>query len=280
MKTIKLNKVDFDTKARLKTKARHSDITGEIVNCDAVMEHEGRPVVIYKKLDEEITKAMRWAVGTIKYSTSTRTGGLVSTSRIFGYSPRVALRNDFCSVTSLAKEFPKQHYFICKYAEEVARVYKEFMPHLYEKHCKEVESLVLPCWRLPNSPFTSGIINKDNHLAYHYDSGNFKDVASNMVSFKRNCKGGELLLPEFNTGLGCGDGYLSIFDGQSLFHGVAPFEIGYGGYRYTTVYHSLKAMGNCMTTEEEIARFRKRRIEIERKRRAGKPNKPLTKGEN
>lgn len=269
MKIVKLKKRAFDTKARNKTKVNSSDIDGEIINCEAVLEYNDKPVAVYAKLDDDFLNDISWAVNSIKYVTDKRLGGLDTTSRIFGYAPRSPLRNDFCSITSMAKELPKQHYIVCSYAEKVANLYEKYLPELYDSHIKQVTESVLPCWTIPNSPFTSGIINKNNQLGYHYDTGNFKNVASNMISLKKSCKGGELILPEYNIGLECANGFISMFDGQSLFHGVSPFELGYKGYRYTLVYYALKAMAKCGTTTEEIDGFRKRRINIERKRARG-----------
>ena len=145
MKIIKAKKVHFDTKGRVKTKAKYTDITGEIINEDAVIEYEGKPMAVYKKLDADMLNNFGWALTTLKYANSTRTSGLKTSSAIFGFSPRIALRNDFCGVTSMHKNFPKQHGIICDFAEEIVKLYEQYLPHLYKTHKQVVEETVKKC---------------------------------------------------------------------------------------------------------------------------------------
>ena len=54
------------------------------------------------------------------------------------------------------------------------------------------------------------------------------------------------------------DNTLTIFDGQSIVHGVTPlFKYKPNSYRYTKVYYSLEQMWKCDSIKEEIMRIRK-----------------------
>jgi hypothetical protein len=111
---------------------------------------------------------------------------------------------------------------------------------------------------MPETHFTSGIINKNNPLKYHLDTGNFKDVFSIMLGLKKDIKGGYLHIPELKVNLKISNGSLSMFDGQRFVHGVTPM-IGTTeqSYRFTIVFYSLVQMWNCLETSLEVANAKK-----------------------
>ena len=193
----------------------------------------------------------------IKYNTTLRTRGLRTTSRIFGYMPRETIRKDFCSSTSLAREYPQEHKTICDFASLLSKFYKNHCPDMYDYHEKVVKDKIKDEWIIDQSPFTSGIINKNNPLKYHLDAGNIKHVFSNMVCFKKDCTGGHLSIPEFNIGLEIADKTMLFFDGQSIMHGVTPFNLkSIQAYRFTIVYYTLHQMWKCEPIDKEIARIK------------------------
>ena len=196
------------------------------------------------------------ALKQIKYETNERTNGLKTTSRIFGFAPRVTMRKDFCSASRLATEAPKQHAIIADYAKRVSEIYRSIDADVYDKHL-ELASKVLGDWRIEDTPFTSGIINKNNPLKYHFDTGNFEDVYSCMLGFKKDIHGGYLACPDYDCAFEIKNNSLLIFDGQNILHGVTPFrELSTDAYRYTIVYYSLKGMWSCLPLDEEIIRIR------------------------
>ena len=134
---------------------------------------------------------------------------------------------------------------------------------MYDKHSKIVAEKVKPDWILGRSPFTSGVINKNNQLNYHFDSGNFKDVFSNMIAFRNKIEGGRLSIPEYDIGLEIDDSTVTLFDGQKILHGVTPIQyLSPESYRFTIVYYSLSQMWKCTTPKEELERIK--RIKTER----------------
>lgn len=262
---LDLKRLPVDKDKFKKRTALRSDVT-HLIKDDCIIYVDNVPVVLYKKLQTD-TSALRWAVKTQKYATGKRSRGLESTSAIFGFSPRVAMRHDYCTVTSMAQNYPKQHHVITDFAKELVGYYREYFPEQYEYHNALVEERVMQDWTIGGSPFTSGIVNRNNQLKYHFDAGNFKGVLSNMVVFKKDIEGGHLVIPELDLALEVGDNTLSIFNGQEILHGVSTIEYkNEAAYRYSIVYYSLEQMWKCEPLGEEIKRIRKVKTEREKKR--------------
>jgi len=199
---------------------------------------------------------------------------LKTTSRIFGYNPRNAIRKDFCSITSFATEQPNQHAKIMSGGAIAAKHYALHNQELYSEHLKTTKERVVEDYRHADVPFTSGIINDNNPLCYHFDSGNFKDVWSAMIVLKKEIGGGYLSMPEYGVMCEVKDKSIFYFDGQSILHGVTPItKTRPDARRFSIVYYSLRAMWNCTPLREEIARARMRREQVENRRLLGKPVK-------
>ena len=266
MQTITVSRKQVNFEDYIKRPASEKDFTN-LIKEDTILFEEGnpKPILLFFKFTED-TSLVRQAVQEIRYDTSARSGGLMSTSRIFGFDPATGIRKPFCSATRLAMENPKQHKAIVDFGERIAKIYKEYLPDTYISHEQIAEEKVKKEWMIPLTPFTSGIINKNNQLNYHFDSGNFESVYSNMIVFKNNVSGGYLALPEFDMGLQCGDNTLVMFDGQKILHGVTPIHYySEKAFRYSIVYYTLQQFWKCEEINLEIAKVRNRRMRQERK---------------
>lgn len=200
----------------------------------------------------------------VKYTKDARTDGLVTTSRTFGFKPRNVLRHDFCSASGMASEQPREHAVIVSGAAVVSKYYAQYNPDLYAQHARLVEDKIKPEYHFEDEVFTSGIINDNNPLKYHFDTGNFRDVWSGMLAFRNGTSGGYLAMPEYDLSIAIADRSLLLFDGQSILHGVTPIvKHKPDATRYSIVYYSLKEMWNCEPIDEEIVRIRKLRTERE-----------------
>lgn len=261
MRVIDVKKRDLNIKEYKSRYATESDAE-ILIKGDALLVEDGKPILLYKTIDWTDTEDLRTCCKKIKYNTATRIAnaekhGISTTSAIFGFRGRSPLRQDYCSVTQMASTSPKEHTIICNFASNLSEIYKEYFPDTYAYH-NQKSSEVLSEWRIPNSVFTSGIINKDNVLQYHHDSGNINGALSNMVAFKNGVAGGFLVLPEYNIKLQIEDNTLTIFDGAGIVHGVTPFKkFTDDAYRYTIVYYSLSRMWKCETIKDEVNRIRK-----------------------
>ena len=189
----------------------------------------------------------------VKFDWNQRTGGERTLSRIFGYVPRrpVFMKN-FCSSTNMHEDAPNAYRELELLADTVNQMYKEALSNTWQTHNVTTEQ-VLDDWRIKGTVFTSGIVNKNNALVYHYDRGNFKDVYSCQVSFTKGLSGGNLLYPEFGFHIALPDNSVTFFDGQKYMHGVSPIRLkNKYSYRYTIVYYSLKNMWTCLPIGEEL----------------------------
>ena len=255
-----INYDDFIKRSPLEADCSH------VIRSDTLIKFQGRPIILYKVLDWDFSELVN-TLRNIEYQTSERTGGLRTTSRVFGYQPRVALRRDYCTATSLAHDDPAANQLVSSFASRIEELYQEYFPQIHSKHAALAQEKILPEWRVPESCFTSGIINKNNPLKYHYDAGNFTDVCSCMLGFRRDVAGGYLAMPEFDIALEIADNSLSIFDGQGIMHGVTPIHrLTPQAYRFTLVFYTLKSMWNCEPLDRELARIRQKKTERELKR--------------
>src|SRR3990167_5867903 len=156
MKVLELHNKNLDYKQFIKRSAREEDC--EVLLTEPVIGVEGNEIkFVYDFLPDSVnTSALVEAFKTIKYTKGKRARGLYSQSRIFGYKPRLEMRGDFCSSTSLSNEFPKENAVVCSFAGEIEKIYKDKSPEAYEKHRGEVHEKVLDSYRMTkDSVFTS-----------------------------------------------------------------------------------------------------------------------------
>lgn len=272
VQNLQLIRKSIDVKDYIRRSALESDYSTLITESSIIRDQDNRLSIVYLILPE-IPDLFANILTKIEYHRDKRIGGLhtsrYGSSVIFGYMPREQIRKDFCSSTAMAVNNPKAHTYICNFGKVLTQQYKEYAPEVFNEHSQIVNNSVLKEWTIENTPFTSGIINKNNLLKYHKDAGNFAKVYSNMVCFKKGCKGGYLSIPEFDIGLDIANKSILLFDGQDLVHGVTPFRLQSpypSSYRFTIVYYSLKQMWNCEPIQEEIARIKTRKTEREVKR--------------
>ncbi len=266
MKEIKLVRKDVDYKDFIKRTALEKDFD-VLVKEPTIFTENGEIKIILDIVDIDTSQVLS-DLRRVQYVEGKRTRGLTSRSRIFGFRPRNPIRGDYCSSTSLAKEAPDIHARVCNLAVEIEKYYEKYNPKGYNNHKELTEGKIKDIWRLgKKSIFTSGIINKNNPLAYHFDSGNFNGVYSLMIVFKEGVEGGYLSLPEYGIGLELRNNSILMFDGQSILHGVTPITYtSPQAHRFSIVYYSLKQMWKCLNMTEELARIRNRKTERERTR--------------
>ena len=270
MQSVHVSKRELDF-AQFKRGAQEGDCATMITDSTTVL-LDGRVVAVYyANLKEPAIEQIRAVLPSIKTVKDIRTSGLVTNSRIFGFAPRNELRKHPCRAVTLAAEQPKAHAVIASGAEVVARYYMESMPEIAAEHKRLTDEKVKPEYMLGDSMFTSGIVNRNNPLQYHFDSGNFGNCCSAMLGFKSDIAGGVLCVPELDVKFEIGDRSLLLFDGQGLLHGVTPITmLSPQAMRFTVVYYALKQMWNCEYLNDELVRQRARRLEVERRQRAKK----------
>lgn len=267
MQEIKLKKRDINHKEFVMRSALDTDydqlIEGDVIAIDA----DTKQIIFVQKTLDFDDRQILWALDNTRYDINQRSRGLKTQSRIFGYAPRITYRKDFCSSTSMAIEHKRQHAIVCQYGQRISEIYSKFTPAAYKQHHEIMKAKILDEWAIRNTPFTSGIINKNNPLKYHFDSGNFKGVYSCMAVFKKHIRGGYLSLPEYGVGVNLPHNSVFMFDGQSVLHGVTPItKTSPDAVRYSIVYYSLQQIWNCLPLTDEVARIRKQKSDREHNR--------------
>ena len=111
----------------------------------------GDILAIYEELPINTDDVLK-ALNAIRYDTYQRTGGLKTTSRIFGYSPRITMRKDFCSSASLAAESPKEHQMVCDLGIQIEDFYRNYNPDGYKRHKELSTSKKTTCLWLKGLP--------------------------------------------------------------------------------------------------------------------------------
>lgn len=288
MQTLQLNLKELNLKQFKLRQALERDFSTLITESTLVM-IEDEPRIVYVELDsigEDYTPVVN-ALQTVDFnSDGKRSSGMRGDSRTFGWMPRRTLRMDACHISQLALDNPDAHQTICTYAEKISTWYERYNPTLYAHHEGLMAEKVSADYRMPDAPktvFTSGIINRNNALPYHFDGGNFKDVWSCMLVFKKNVSGGYLSVPALDVGFELKNNSLFMFDGQGILHGVTPIKrLATDSYRYSIVYYSLQQMWNCLPITDEIIRIRQKKTEREQNRakvlkeRLNEPDQPPT----
>lgn len=268
MQYLSVKLKELDIAAWQHRRAEEQDASTLIDEDTCIMLGDTVVLVYIARVDADMSRMMA-ALKRIPYVTARRQNGLYSTSKIFGYAPRAGIRNKPCRAAVLAAEAPTEHDVIEKGAEVACKYYEEHNPAMARQHLAMTLEKVRPEYRIRNTMYTSGIVNNNNPLRYHFDAGNYQGVWSAMFSFKHDIGGGYLSVPELDIKLACNDCSLTMFDGQSLLHGVTPIrKQSASAVRYTVVYYSLKQMWSCDAPADELTRIRMKRAETERKRAA------------
>lgn len=267
-KSISVKKKTLDLK-QFKNRSAKLDDCSEFIKDSCRVFIDGKLAIVYLTgLEDSRLERLRKSLMEIDYTKSTRTSGMVTTSRIFGYAPRNPLRNHTCRSTTLASEDPKNHKAICDASALIEEHYKRENPELYKKHSSVSDEKLQDNWRMSKTVFTSGIANDCNPLRYHFDTGNYVGVWSGMIVLKKHITGGHLACPEIDMIFDCSDKSILLFDGQGLLHGVTPITKEHpSGRRFSVVYYSLKGMWQCLEINDEIARMRIKRTEMEVKKK-------------
>ena len=281
MNRFHLESRTIDSKSLLRTKAKESD-TAKTYSEPGVYCLNDKPVIIYGRLEERHDK-MLWAVKSLaliqeaRSSDVSRMGGKcakegkergLGESRIFGFRPRISFNPaaNYCSIASVHRTHPSQHHIIMEFGKILNALYENHAPESAAEHDRQLAAIGDE-WKIPGTRFTSGIINKNNPLGYHYDRGNLLNVMSCMIVFRELCEGGFLSIPGLGGKWMLDDRSFVLFDGQTHLHGVTPIKsLNKNAYRISVVYYALRAMSGCGTQAEELSRARIDKSARERRR--------------
>lgn len=256
---------------------------GQLLDGDGIVtDPEGRPVAIQVTVARNLAGQIPILLRHIGWtdvahrrepnpdgSSQSRLSGILATSATFGYRPPVEIRKrDNCSRCDLDSKYPDLAACLYGAGRMAAHALAEHAPDAYARTFAGA-SAIPSAWKMPGVPWTSGIINGNNALPYHRDSGNVKGSWSAMLGMKRNCDGGWLHLAEWDVWLTIPDGSITLFDGQAVMHGVSPFRITHpAGYRFTAVWYARSRMARCAADPRDEARRAQRAADARAERAA------------
>jgi len=272
MKKLTIEKKEVDLAAYKMRHASRDDFETMVNEPVEIYDTEGNLLIVYCTPSDPFLDKVKRVIGGIKIQSDYRTSGLKTHSRIIGFEPRKPTRKkDYCAAVSLRREDPARHDIVMAAGAIAAKCYEQYNPTLFATHQAMTTDNVPDDYHIKGMPYTSGIINRNNALMYHFDSGNYKGVWSGMFMFKDGVAEGYLSMPEYNIGFNLADKSLIMFDGQGILHGVTPItKMNEQATRHTVVYYSLAKMWQCEPIGAEISRARNARTMTEKNRRDGK----------
>ncbi len=236
----------------------------EIIDEDCIIYAGENIVGIYKRLDKNLLKTIREISHKSPFIEGTRSNGLKTRSAIYGALPRTNHRNPICRWSAHTLE--QRGYFnaVREFSNVITEIYDNFLPVEAERHRDVIRQNIEKDWVLGDTPFTTFNLNINTAIKYHRDTGNFKNIFSNVLILQENIVGGELIFPELNIGLSQRDGYLGIFDGQKWMHGCTEVKkTKLTGYRVSAVFYAMEAMKHCYPYKAELIHAKTWRTKVE-----------------
>lgn len=253
-----------------KAKATDDDYL-QVIDYPCILKENGKTAIVYDDAPED-TAALLEVCKRIKYSTADRTDGMISRSRTFGFQPRIPIRRNFCSTASLTREDPVSTSELFRWGSLTSRWMAQHAPSQYAAQLYSW-GRVLPCWKIPASVWTSGIVNWTNPLPYHCDRGNFLRSWNAMVVMSKGVQGGKLVMPGYGIAFDFAKAprpRIITFDGSHALHGVSPiYRFSEDAYRYSVVWYALNGLSRGLQPEAELARIRVLKTHKEQARHAG-----------
>jgi len=216
----------------------------------------GEVVVLYVDCAADLATDLAAALRPVEWdrdvygsvSTTTRLSGIAITHRTFGYAPPSPMRRRWgCSRSQFNVEYPDAMTVLAEFCRVSEHVFRTQATEVYNRTAESIVKTQIPdAWRIAGTPWTSGIINKTATLPYHRDQANIPKSWSAMLGCRRGVEGGLLHLADYDVYLPINHGSITIFDGQSVVHGVSPItSITPAGWRYTVVTYAKSMMRHC-----------------------------------
>lgn len=156
--------------------------------------------------------------------------------------PKPHMRRPYPTISSVhqvksAQTFIKAMLLLAKESEKLIA---EIIPKQYELQTKLFED-VPDEWKL-GSLFTSSISNYNISAPFHRDAGNIVGAVNVIITKRRNSKGGNLHIPDYNATIDQCDNSILVYPAWRNIHGVTPIIPTHeGGYRNSLVFYPLKA---------------------------------------
>lgn len=224
----------------------------------------GKVVVLHIVCASDLATDLAGSLSQVKWddqvfsqaTTTSRLSGMATTHRTFGYQPPVPMRRRYgCSRSQFNSEYPEAMNQIAQFCRVAEHMFRTHASDVHDLTANKVRESIPPAWLIAGTPWSSGIINKTVSLPYHRDQANVPSSWSAMLGCRRQVEGGFLHLADYDTYLAIPHGSITIFDGQSITHGVTPFKmLSPAAFRYTLVTYAKQGMKKCCPDPKDEAR--------------------------
>jgi len=239
-----------------------------------VDELTGEVAVVYAVCAESIATDLAASLRNVKFdddvfgnaNSTTRLSGVAVTHRTFGYQPPSPLRRRMgCCRSQFNVEYPRAMDVLAEFCRVAEHVFRIQAKDVHDRTGRAVREKIAGPWLIAGTPWTSGIINQTAALPYHKDNGNIIGSWSAMLGCRDGVAGGLLHLADYDVYLPVAHGSITIFDGQSVVHGVTPMRMTKSnGWRYTCVTYAKTMMSHCAADPaDELRRAQIRATELE-----------------
>jgi hypothetical protein len=259
MKTIELKQVKHSYKIGDQPTELKPSFTG-----DALFVENGSPVGFYiEKMPEKLKQltdiadfelnSVRVPKSVMKRSSSLHGNPVLQHSCIIGsVPPKPHMRRSYATRSSVhgvktAETFIKAMTLAGK---ESLKIIESVSQELFDIHKQSVEKAVAEEWRFCDL-FTSSISNYNIAAAIHRDNLNVKGALNVIITKRRNSKGGNLFLPDYDTTINCANDSMLVYPAWRNMHGVTPIVPTHkGGYRNSLVWYALDAFKDKKREED------------------------------
>lgn len=225
-------------------------------------EDSGHVIAVSIPAPPDLAAACTAAFRAVPRSNVVRAAGVASRSNTYGWAaPNSMLQRPAPSKTTWAREHPALHEPLADFS---TYAWDALTSLGYAPDAVALKGRVHPAYRLGESGWTSGIGNDTVPLHYHHDHNNHPASWSAMLCCRAGTDGGNLHITEYDTVLPIRDKSILLFPGVKTVHGVTPIKRRFrGGFRYTFVSYTVRALVDALGPAEAAAAAAARRTELE-----------------
>ena len=238
--------------------ARHRPSVVFDKNDEVMVSMDGDPVLFWSRGPAGIRMASRvryfrlFDIPKIPWFGLKRTNGTTYHACTFGTTPSLPVYNRYgVSPAAITTEHRTVSMHMHDLVEDCWQQLKERCPELAEAFAAPEQAQ--EAWRIRDTPYTSGVVNRNVHMPYHRDRGNVAETGSVMRVIQDGTHGGMLHLPQMQLCIPCPDGALLAFYGEKFWHGVTPiYRKRATAMRYSIVAYAKQAIRNAADPETEL----------------------------
>jgi hypothetical protein len=200
------------------------------------------------------------AVREMDFGGTTRLGAknLYHKSQLFGYTPRVPLRRNWCAICAYAREHPELYQRLIAWGRTAVEIMTREVPDALADYWARVDAAgINRGWLLPGTPFSTAQINESSAVKYHYDAADVPDTWNCLFILNSQMVGGLTVLPRFRLAFSASGFAFCGFPTVAEIHGVTPLvKRSPDAFRYAMIFYTMDGMKRCGTPEEELERVR------------------------